>query len=346
MGDIDRFVTTIWRDPQTRKMAIGTAAGLVMFGIGMYLLSSSMLGEDKDGIKIAKKINSNAVINNIILPMTDSAGNPISVPSPFQWRLFTGIGHLIGRQLTGDAREGEAVSESLNAVKGAFSPFQDRMIDTNKSLEENIAMSLGAILPTMVKPLYQVARNRDAFNNPIASTYAGVGEKAFAGYAKTPDIFKRSAKFLNEKGMDIAPETLQHLIYGYTGTVGRSIQKLNKEDTGEDTGFANIPVASRFIARTDYYASDIFREAQDKFNSISVLEDRIKAGDQDAKVKYSKIDLGTRRQYAKFKKVKNATTRLQKIKSKLAKRNSKDMRIAKIETKIKQLKTQFAKGYN
>lgn len=144
----------------------------------------------------------------------------------------------------------------------------DENIDVKKvagDLSKNIIDSYnpmgGSPIPTVLRPLHDIARNKDGLGRDIRPHWLeqeniSAVEKIHPWTARTQggELAMNLAEQLQDMGQEVSPETLLYLYQNYTGGPGTTVKRLfnltSKLWNGEKVNRSEIPLARRFYGQT------------------------------------------------------------------------------------------------
>ena len=220
------------RTKTRRQRAVSTAVrSLYLTALtGMYYLLVSDDEQYKDQSDYIKD-------NHFIIP-TDS-GVPIRLPIPFEIGfLFKTIPERVIDSMVGDSSSKD-VKESV--IRGLLNTFELNPFD---------AAAYG--------PLVEATMNFDFFTGrPIVPYFIDRGvEPRLQSTDRTTQISKGVSDLLSKGGVQVSPIKIDHLLYGYTGTLGSyAIDLIDAQLRSDDPKLArpmrieDYPIMRRFRAR-------------------------------------------------------------------------------------------------
>lgn len=253
---------------------------------GMYYLLVSDDEQYKDQSEFIKD-------NNFIIPMPD--GVPIRLPIPFE------IGLLFKTipERTLDAMVGESTSKDVvdTVLRGLGSTFE-----------------LNPLNAAAFGPLVEAGLNKSFFTGrSIVPYYIDKSvEPKLQSTLSTTEISKGIAEFLSKGNIQVSPIKIDHLLYGYSGTLGS--YALDLADLAMRSGdpilsrpmrMEDYPVMKRFLAREfgggpaeDFYE---LKEQVDKlYGSMRQLEKDGRFDEASALAAMSSEALAMRRDTNKY----------------------------------------------
>ena len=227
----DKFVRT-WRDNPRRALV----AAAIMIAIEYLLHEWNKTQPAYDNVPAWRR----DIFYNVAVPenVPGIGGSVLSVPGPFEWKLFY-----------------SALPRRLFEWLDDTAP--ELMADLWETLERGLGMNP---IPTIVRPMLETAMNWDLFRGrPIEPRgMEDIGAEERVG-RRTSEVAKRVGALL-----EYSPLKIDHLIRGYTGTVGADLTQaldgfLREEDWGESPTptLADRPVLRGFIGRVPNLDADV-----------------------------------------------------------------------------------------
>lgn len=231
--------------------------------------------------------------NYLVIPLPQlgnvkkKSGKYISIPLPQFWRGFKSIGTVGFDVATGKMKAKEAVMSSLGNFMGSLLP-----VDVGGFYKSG-EFSLAPLVPTILKPVAEIAENRNYMGYTIRKepftkeqkkylANAGLGKDNVNPAAKffTDLLFRWTGgdsryKYYTDKqgqtrkvAIDINPSNVQHLFEGYTGGTGGVFSDLMTTasqalDPEQDVDFRNIPFVNKFLRETPEAKWQVIREYYD-----------------------------------------------------------------------------------
>jgi hypothetical protein len=263
------------------KRFAAVAASFMALGFLEALMNK--VTDDEDPENDYYNINAYMRENYLILPNLpriisgESKGNKyLSIPLPQFWRGFKSIGSLAFDLTQDRITVKEAISKAMLNFGSAMSP-----IDIG-GFGKTGEFSLAPIIPTVAKPFYEIATNRNYMGYTIAREPFDKAQKKLLANARLgKDNVNPAAKFftdmlfrwgggdnatkyfMNKAGeekkvpgiLDVNPSFVEHLFKGYTGGTGAVFSDLittvsQSLTTDQEINFKNIPFVNRFIRQT------------------------------------------------------------------------------------------------
>jgi hypothetical protein len=194
------------------------------------------------------------------------------------------IGHMARPALGMKVKPGmtvwKAAADVLGAAVDAFNPVG------------GVSTLLQFITPTPIKPLAEIAENKNFAGQPVApeqNPFAKIKKPDSQLYWSTAsEQSKYVADWLNRMtggnetrpgAVDISPETLDHFFGFLTGGLGsfasRSVNALEKWVNGEDIQWREVPFARRLIeGRNEWHDRQRYYEVR---NEVEIFKAEVKA---------------------------------------------------------------------
>jgi hypothetical protein len=250
---------------KTRKGQVRLAAYMVIGGL-TYAALRGMADDDEAGNKLD---NAGAILLDRSIPVPFFGGIlkiPVGFGMPqlaWSWAV-NGVKMFAGEQSPGDTATELLVRNTFKL----FSPIQPTEISASK---DTAAFLMTSAMPTMLKPVMQVALDKTAFGSPITPKfYSNDIFKSVQGRDQTAQFYKDVAIAIREIfGKDMFPEQVKVLVDGFAiGPLRTALQVAvtnpNKERLGKAT---DIPILSALyqefnesVKRTKFFAA--LEEAQ------------------------------------------------------------------------------------
>jgi GNAT superfamily N-acetyltransferase len=229
------------------------AVGIVGAGIVLDLINASLSDEDDDDELAYDKIPDFKNKRNLILNFT-GGDNPITIPLPYGWSLFSYAGQQMGKVARGVKSPGDAVGDVLAASFETFSPMGSGTL-------------LQIMTPTILDPVMEMAINEDWLGRPIRpeSPYGDYGPDAYKAFASVRSSSAAISEGMNvatggsraESGaIDVSPEYLDHVFNFIAGGAGRFVGDVadiaGKVVTGQtsDIRGSSIPFAGNLYTES------------------------------------------------------------------------------------------------
>lgn len=280
----------------TKRFATA-AAVWTLLGLMMSEMNRLVGGDDDKYDDINEWVRQ----NYLIFPVGDSY---VRIPLPQFFRAFYSFGVLGSDFFHGKKKAGEASTDAMINLVSSLSP-----IDPGGFVVDG-KFSIGPLVPTVFKPMYEISQNRDytgatiskeAFTKDIEETIADarmgkenvnpiikfVTESMFmgAGGRKESDIlyyYEDGEEKTVREAFDWNPSKIEHLIKGYTGGVGKiasdltttMIQSVMPED---DIDINNVPLVNSFIRKYPEKKWRYIREFYEMEEDVKEHFDRTKS---------------------------------------------------------------------
>ena len=283
------------------KAFVSVASAFMALGFLEALLNKAT--DDEDPENDYYNMNSYMRENYLVLPNLpriisgESKGNKyLSIPLPQFWRGFKSIGSLAFDLTQGQVTVKEAISKAMINFGTALTP-----VDIGGFFKSG-EFSLAPLVPTVAKPFYDIATNRNYMGYTIArEPFDKAQEKLLANSGLGKANVNPTAKFLTDMlfrwgggdnatkyyisksgeekkvpgFLDVNPSFVEHLFKGYTGGTGAvfsdlitTISQVLKPD--EEVSFKNIPFVNRFIRETPEAKWNIIAEYYNLKDVVSV----------------------------------------------------------------------------
>jgi len=242
---------------------------------------------------------------NFILMNED--GTYETMQLPYGYNMFKAVGDIAAKAYHKEIELKDIPTRLLSMSVNAFSPIG---VDADSAVH--------TVLPTLIKPFYEVETNKNFFGGNIApedNPFSPETPDSQKYFKSVSPVAKTVAQKLNEYtggnmvksgGIDVSPETIEHLVGFATGGVGRFI--MNAETTGEQylsnekVDKNKIPFARKFyhVPREKEETNLVYQlSKKSAIDLLSPLERQ--RFYKWAAVAYDKKDL-TDEQYKKLKK--------------------------------------------
>ena len=133
--------------------------------------------------------------------------------------------------------------------------------ELSKSIIDSYNPMGGSPIPTVLRPLHDIARNKDGLGRDIRPHWLeqeniSAVEKIHPWTARTQggELAMNLAEQLEDMGQEVSPETLLYLYQNYTGGPGTSVKRLfnmtSKMWNGEKVNRSEVPILRRFYGAT------------------------------------------------------------------------------------------------
>jgi len=263
----------------------------VLAALGFYMASQGMDDDEDRWLGESWETRSKNMLMNI-------GGSHISVPVSMEFAPFyaAGVAMAEGKKTGGMAAAAHVVSSFLNA----YFPLQGLYIEDS---DNRVLDAVGATIPTIIKPGFQIATNRNSFGSQIVPDNEFTKDrpdnlKLYRGTKGSP--FEAVSQGLASAGeamgagryendiSKVSPETLKMLWRTYTGGLGQFVTDLGSlanvaaRDASVET--SDVPIVKDFVKANDvkairgrYY--DLVKEAHAASEEFKQAK---KAGDDEA----------------------------------------------------------------
>lgn len=252
-----------------RSLAI--APSLVMLGFVQAFMARTMGGDDEDtGQAKWDNIPDYEKTSNMYFFNPNGSGKHAKLPVPYGYNVFFSAGVRLEDVIYGRSTPTDMASGMLVDALNAFNPVGGSGITGGTG---NVLTSL---MPTMVRPLGELAINEDFSGRPIYPKQYGKFPKPDSAmfFDGTPDAYISTADWLNkatggdefESGsFDMSPDTMEYLVGYYFSGSGRMLNRLYKvASSGGDVNPNDVPVMRSFIGD----ASTDTRAISQRYNAI------------------------------------------------------------------------------
>ena len=256
-------------------------------GAGFYMLLASMLGDDEDGEPLIKKISADTLTQALVLP--DGSGGvfrtPIGLGLP---QLLMAPGILAAAVSEGHVTPMEATRAYYETIT-RNTPIQPAGWRKGSGPAGFANAWLQAALPSVARPVAEVATNTNAFDGAIRTDWPSKGKFASdQGMPNTPEFWKELAKQIHEGSngvVDPYPETLRHMSKAYGGQTANDIFRWTmdfneKEAQGLDSRAARTTLRTA-VADPDFYYASEARKISEELQISTRLKNRAANGDDD-----------------------------------------------------------------
>ena len=347
-------------DPESSRKKQAMVGSMVGFGALMAYMNSLLSDDDESGRSYYSQIPAFEKERNIIIMKSifdPDAEQYHKIPLPYGYNVFHVLGTSIMDSMSGAQSKEEAAASLVTSSLGSFSPVGFGSSDNYFN-----AIARG-ITPTVGQPIVEILANENYFGSPVysESQYGQDVPASQMAFRTTPEVFKRSAKFLNsisggdesEGGMlDFSPDTMNHMFkfaLGGTGAFGiRSMNALEKGLTDLEVTPNEVPFYRKIVGEVND-----FDQQTDFYDRKDTL---------DAKYRQSKIETGTdRRDYVIKNKnflrlrpvmnnaqarIRALNKRLNLLQSRAADSTINAITFAREQEKIQEQKSQIYKQFN
>lgn len=250
-----RMMQNIVRPTSTREQNIKRVAkylgGFMAGHMALAALCRAVMGDDDDGVNKYDKIPDYVKSQNLILPSPFSDGGYIKIPMALGYHIFWATSDAFDQVINGRKRPVEA---AVGTVKTFFDAF---------SFVGGADEGWTALVPTIFRPVFQIATNRNFAGQPIVPEGAKDKPDSQKFWGTADPVLRAFAEALNsafggsktKSGyVDVSPETIEHLLLSYTGGVGRVVWDSYKAvdmalTPGKEFEYTKSPVVKRFIGQ-------------------------------------------------------------------------------------------------
>ena len=287
IGGNVRMLETIFRkDRLTGKTDWGHVAKFMMFPLAAYVLQATLaravMGDDDDGINFYDKIPEYIKSGNIIIPSPFGGGHYITIPMPYGFDMFWNLAQKTIDSIiagTTGAPGPTALEAATSIVNKAFNNFA-----TIGGTDEGWT----SFVPTVVRPLVQLANNKNFAGNPIMPT----GNENLRGNIPDHEKYWSTANQtvvelckMMSPVLDISPESIEHLANAYLGGLGRItfgvLGRLDDLWRGNEVSIGEVPGLKV-----------LYKTPQDSDTSALFSKYRTEALTQINAIEESKHDMG------------------------------------------------------
>lgn len=250
--------------------AFTSAAMMVLWGYIEALFNDTADGDKDDYFSINPYVRQNYMV-------IKTGKKYFRMPISQFWRGFHAMGVNIYDAAWGHITPGQAAGRTIASLIGGMSP-----VDLTELFSDG-KLTLGALVPTSIKPIYEVKVNRDFMDNTI---YHEKFTLKMQEEARNSNLHKKNvnvaAKFMTDmlwklgggddgdnriivdkdgelkyvpRVFDVNPAWIEHLFRGYTGGVGRFLTDLTKfvyelVAPNEAISINNTPFLNSFLRNT------------------------------------------------------------------------------------------------
>lgn len=213
-----------------------TMVGLIIVAHALIPPLREAWGKDENGIYRMDLMPIGSLITHLPIPLEN--GGVFKVPTGF------GLSALaMTFAYTGD-RVSRGVMSPEDANWTVLTQFTKNLVPNSAPAfqfsDDPLAFIAQTIAPTWAAPTVEVLTNRNYFGGKITWAEASSDKrKSDSGHFRTPDIWKRGARWLYQTtGLDVAPEELRTIVSGYSSGFLQGIPALmEKNDFTKAEGF-------------------------------------------------------------------------------------------------------------
>lgn len=154
--------------------------------------------------------------------------------------------------------------------------------------KEPFAFLATTLAPTLFVPMAELAINKTKAGNSISRNNAFQTLPDYArAYASTPKEWKDAMAWMydNSNGkIDIAPETVQHLVRSYGGgpatIILNALATRERLRQGQDISGRDLPIVQAYLGPRDRYPERRFRQLSDEIDAAAArIKDSNQRGD-------------------------------------------------------------------
>jgi len=252
--------------------SVTLAPALMMLGYAQAAIARSMGGDDEE----TQQSNWDNVpeyekTGNMYFFKPDRSGKHIKVPVPYGYNVFFSAGVRLEDAVNGRGTPSDMMAGMLVDSLNAFNPIG------GSGIKGGTGGVLSSVLPTMIRPLSEVALNEDFAGRRIYPQQYGKfpapdSSLAFDG---TPEAYFATAEWMNEVTggdefepglVDVSPNALEYLVGYYFSGTGRMLNRLYKATlSNEDVTVNDIPIMRSFVGN----AANDNRAISQQYNEIA-----------------------------------------------------------------------------
>lgn len=345
-------------DPGFYNSAQKIAIALPFATMALAMLNREMGGDDDDGKAYYDKLEDYVKETNFVLMLPGTDGEYIKIPMPYGYNVFAASGVVMDSVINTEKSAAQGSMDMLSAVFGSFSPLGS--VKSEDPMKQIVKMASPAVL----KPFAEMATNENFFGAEIYARQNPFGAQrpeSFSGKQRTWEWTKGVTEYINrltggdefEKGgVDIAPETIQHLtkfIGGGLGALaGRTTDLFAKGANGDQVDVRDIPFLRKVLGEVSDYsgASDFYNRIDElkivkKQATMLPPKERLKFIDENRpKLQMVRFATAIGTDIKRLNKFRN------KIRESSLSDEVKDKKIKIIEEQKEKLITKFNKKYN
>lgn len=264
------------------------APSLFMLGYASAAIARAMGGDDEEtGQSNFDNVPEYEKTSNMYFFAPDGSGRHFKVPLPYGYNVFYSAGVRLESAVSGNSSGSDMLAGVMTDALNAFNPIG------GSGIKGGTGGVLTSVLPTMVRPLGEIAINRDFAGRMIAPQQYGryPGPDSSLMFDGTPAAYASTAEMLNrvtggdafESGMiDVSPNTLEYLVGYYMSGTGRMINRLYKATLSDDEASINdIPIVRSFIGNAATDTRAISQQYNEIAQSIAPTMRRIDAAQDE-----------------------------------------------------------------
>lgn len=247
------------------------APSLIMLGFAQAFMARTMGGDDEDtGQAKWDNIPEYEKTSNMYFFNPDRSGKYAKMPVPYGYNVFFSAGVRLEDVIYGRSTPADMASGMLVDALNAFNPIG------GSGITGGTGNVLTSIMPTMVRPLGELAINEDFSGRPIYPRSYGKFPQPDSTmfFDGTPEAYISTADWLNKAtggdefeagALDMSPDTMEYLVGYYFSGTGRMLNRLYKVSTsGGDVNPNDVPVLRSFVGD----ASSDTRAISQRYNAI------------------------------------------------------------------------------
>ena len=217
-----------------------------------------------------------------------------AIPLPYGWNAFYAAGAFMADSVNGPVPATTTAKRIMQAFFEAFSPVGGSGFDLTKVPSEPFKQAMAIFTPTVLITPTQYELNKNRFGGPIYPETTSPGKEGQSdvnkAFASVNPISKDFTVWLqkvtggdrfNQKGVDISPALIDHLIQGYTPGIVNELYKAAgisvRKERGMDVPREKEPLADKFSAYPSESADAqsfrrVFKEATGLYNDAIKYE--------------------------------------------------------------------------
>lgn len=353
---------------ESKSAKMRLAQGIVGFGFMYSLLARAYAGEDEETEEQHwDRLSDFQKSHNLnVFTKPGGVGDHFSVPLPYGWNILYGLGSRFADVAMSSAGKTDREYGVMEASAGVASMF----IDTLHPMSGGHGIT--RFIPHLPRGFVEIHDEKNFLGNPIMpgqSPYGAEKPDSQRYWRTANPISKDLTQSVNRVTggddyipglIDVSPESIDHAINYYTGTMGRNLWSMagmayDSSATTDVQKFKQLPILPRlFKLETDDYSTegrfiDLQKTVKSRTNRIKKLEAR---GDRAEASKFKRLDSSyvgidkmlsryqsrlsfTSRKLAELRKRKVDPVKLQQLESKFKSARIKDM--SQILKKARQL---------
>lgn len=289
---------TMARNP---KRTAGILVALTAMGYADYMLSYLLGGWDDDEVE---RPGAYVYETNLTIPL--GGKTYLKIPLPQFWRMFWGNGVALARFQLGEIDGWQLAGE-------LFGGMEENVVFNYQETGERGDL-LRAMTPSILQPMYDLARNSDVFGRPIYKEdkfERGIPDSEL-GSKNVNEVFYGIAQLLNRMGggstkrpagmrkdgsinpllnlLDVNPSKWEYVLQQYAGGIGQFTTRAWRLGVAvispeEELELRNTPFINRFFGTefTPSPSSQYYEDKEEITKYKAVLNREIKAGDINPK---------------------------------------------------------------